>query len=148
MTNTNEKEMEIVEGTEVMDATAATEATATVVEATAEVAKPAKAAKAVVAKVQKPAKRIREMFAAMMAKGIDAEVVMNLCDKDFSAQQFYLRYAFLKKIDSATALKEQTHINGKARYSVQLLAINGEQYVMTNDIYSKNFAPFKEWMEK
>ena len=140
-------EMKIVESTEAMDVTAEN----TVVEATAEVAKPvkqAKAAKIIVAKVQKPAKQVREMFANRMTQGIDAATMLNLCDKDFSMTQFRLRYAFLKKIDSAVAIKEQARINGKARYSMQVLTINGEQYVMTNDIYSKNFAPLKAWMEK
>ena len=91
----------------------------------------------------KPGKIIREAFMNLVSEDlINSQVLTDFQNKNFILKNTGIKYAFLKKIDSTKDIKEQTLVNGKARYSSKPITINGEQYLVTNDLYVKNVERF------
>lgn len=68
-----------------------------------------------------------------------------LTDAESTKRELGIRYSFLKEFNPEVPIKELTYINGRARYSSKKIEINSKQYLMTNDIYSKNVNRFKDW---
>ena len=109
-------------------------------EAKAEVPAKTEVAKAV---GPKPGKAIREAFMNLVSNGlINEQTLADFQDKNFILKNAGIKYAFLKKVDSAIILKEQVKVNGKARYSSKPITIDNRQYLVTNDLYAKNVERF------
>ncbi len=60
---------------------------------------------------------------------------------------FGVQYAFLREFNPNVSIKEITYVNGNARYSSKPVEINGKQYLITNELYSKTLHKFLEWAD-
>ncbi|SDM95508.1 hypothetical protein SAMN04488502_10985 [Dendrosporobacter quercicolus] len=96
----------------------------------------------------KPGQTIRHRFLELVTqRRITAEVLGLLLDKDSTAKTLGIRYPFLKAYNPDVSIKEITYINGNARYSSNPVIVNGNQYLITNDLYAKNLTRFLEWAD-
>lgn len=96
----------------------------------------------------KPGQAIRTRFAELIGKGLITDaVLLALTNKEETAKTLGIRYAFLKALDITVSIKETTWVSGHARYSSRPIEIDGKQYVMTNDLYSKSLPRFMEWAD-
>ena len=92
---------------------------------------------------------IRDRFFMLISDGkITDEIIAVLVDKEGTAKLLGIRYAFLKVFNANVPIKELTYINGSARYSAKPVEINGKQYLITNDLYTKNLLRFMEWAKE
>lgn len=87
-----------------------------------------------------PAKRIRILLKKNMHRLVMDSFTLNLfLDKQECKRRFRLRYPLLLKIDRSRSLKEQIRYGRKTRYSPrEQYVINGEIYLLTNDIFYYN----------
>ena len=98
---------------------------------------------------QAAGERIRAAFKSAVDNGkIDDELVQNMQDKIWTKETLGLKYALLKDITDCTPEEIRVKLyednkNGKtnARYlSRTKYEINGRQYIITNDMYTKDLA--------
>ena len=74
--------------------------------------------------------RIRDIFAEVLADGkITVEVMNQLTNEQFTKSILNIKYAFLKR---ATKNPNDRKINGRARYGMATIEINGEKFWVTN----------------
>ena len=87
--------------------------------------------------------RIRDIFAEVLADGkITVEVMNQLASEQFTKSMLNIKYAFLKR---ATKNPNDRKINGRARYGMATIEINGEKFWVTNDLYEKQIETFAIW---
>ena len=99
---------------------------------------------------EKPGFQIREILKANL-NNINDELLAQLQDKDFSRSNFKLAYPMLLNITGMSA--EEIKIARKDakqhdRYSPQVYTINGQQFLLTNDLYGKNLEPIANFFNK
>lgn len=90
--------------------------------------------------------QIRKMFTNAISQYSDKDI-MNFTDKNYSLQYFKLAYPLLLDITGKSAAEIKIlklDKKGHPRYSPRIYTINNKQYLMTNDLYSKNLEKFKE----
>lgn len=90
--------------------------------------------------------QIRKMFTNAISQYSDKDI-MNFTDKNYSLQHFKLAYPLLLDITGKSAAEIKIlklDKKGHPRYSPRIYTINNKQYLMTNDLYSKNLEKFKE----
>ena len=87
-----------------------------------------------------PAKRVRLLLKRHIHRLVTDSFTLNLfLDKQECKLRFRLRYPLLLKIDRNRSLKEQIRYGQKTRYSPrEQFVINGEVYLLTNDIFYYN----------
>lgn len=96
----------------------------------------------------KPGQAMRDMFAKLVQDGkVTDNVLSILTDAEATKRELGIRYAFLKKFNPETPIKELTYVGTHARYSSKPIDVNGKQYLMTNDLYKKNIDKFTEWVK-
>lgn len=87
--------------------------------------------------------RIRDIFAEVLADGkITVEVMNQLASEQFTKSMLNIKYAFLKR---ATKNPNDRKINGRTRYGMATIEINGEKFWLTNDLYAKQVEIFEKW---
>lgn len=72
----------------------------------------------------------------------DAQLAL-LQDRDFVLKATNIVYPLLKKYDVNKTFEEQTYVCKKARYARTPININGDDYLVTNNIYAKNLDKVK-----
>lgn len=94
----------------------------------------------------KPGQAIRQRFQVLVNAGkITEEYISALVTKESTAQFFGVRYPFLLTYDGTKTIKEQATINGHVRYGSKPITINGKEYIICNDLYSRTVSKFNEW---
>lgn len=89
---------------------------------------------------------IRDRFQSLINEGkINEEVLKIITDTELTKTNLGIRYAFLLEYDGTKSVKEQGSINGHIRYSSKVFEVSGKQYLITNDIYSRNVEKFMNW---
>lgn len=81
-------------------------------------------------------KQVRQMFANAIEEGkITSSEATQLMDASFS-KTLRVRFPFLKLVDKSIDIKQQLKdAAGKPRYNKSVFTIDGEDYLMTNDIF-------------
>lgn len=96
----------------------------------------------------RPGQVIRDAFLRLVTDGkVPDSVLSMLTDSEATAKELGIRYAFLKEFNPDVPIKELTYIKGHARYSSKPIDVNGKQYLITNDLYSKNVLKFMKWAD-
>ena len=100
--------------------------------------------------VEKPGFKIRQIIKDNM-DNIDAELLNKLQDKTFSRENFKLAYPMFLNITGMSA--EEIKVARKDaknhdRYSPMIYTINGQQLLLTNDLYGKNLEPIANFFAK
>ena len=87
-----------------------------------------------------PAKKVRMLLEKNIHRLIIDEITLNIfLSKEECKQRFRLRYPLLLKVDRNISLRNQIRIGKKVRYSPRRqYVINGEVYLLTNDIFYYN----------
>ena len=100
------------------------------------------AASAATLKKKSAGQKIRDIFAKLLLdKKITADVVKILVDTEQTKKVLNIRYAFLKE-----ATKNVDRFVGKyARYTNQVIEVNGTKFWVTNDLYEKQVPHFETW---
>ena len=100
------------------------------------------AASAATLKKKSAGQKIRDIFAKLLLdKKITADVVKILVDTEQTKKVLNIRYAFLKE-----ATKNVDRFVGKyARYTNQIIEVNGTKFWVTNDLYEKQVPHFETW---
>ena len=100
------------------------------------------AASAATLKKKSAGQKIRDIFAKLLLdKKITADVVKILVDTEQTKKVLNIRYAFLKE-----ATKNVDRFVGKyARYTNQVIEVNGTKFWVTNDLYDKQVPHFETW---
>ena len=100
------------------------------------------AASAATLKKKSAGQKIRDIFAKLLLdKKITADVVKILVDTEQTKKVLNIRYAFLKP-----ATKNVDRFVGKyARYTNQIIEVNGTKFWVTNDLYEKQVPHFETW---
>ena len=100
------------------------------------------AASAATLKKKSAGQKIRDIFAKLLVdKKITADVVKILVDTEQTKKVLNIRYAFLKE-----ATKNVDRFVVKyARYTNQIIEVNGTKFWVTNDLYEKQVPHFETW---
>ena len=87
-----------------------------------------------------PAKKVRMLFEKNIHRLTTDEITLNIfLSKEECKQRFRLRYPLLLKVDRNISLRNQIRTGKKVRYSPRRqYVINGEVYLLTNDIFYYN----------
>ena len=90
---------------------------------------------------------IRECFLdALKSKVIDDKAMEILTDAEKTKEVLKIRYAFLLEVKSGK--KEERMVNGCPRYtSKPIVEYGNKKYYITNDLYIRNVATFKDWIK-
>ena len=90
---------------------------------------------------------IRECFLdALKSKVIDDKAMEILTDTEKTKEVLKIRYAFLLEVKSGK--KEERMVNGCPRYtSKPIVEYGNKKYYITNDLYIRNVATFKDWIK-
>ena len=90
---------------------------------------------------------IRECFLdALKSKMIDDKAMEILTDAEKTKEVLKIRYAFLLEVKSGK--KEERMVNGCPRYtSKPIVEYGNKKYYITNDLYIRNVATFKDWIK-
>ena len=87
-----------------------------------------------------PAKKVRMIFEKNIHRLTIDEIILNIfLSKEECKRRFRLRYPLLLKVDRSISLRNQIRTGNKVRYSPRRqYVINGEVYLLTNDIFYYN----------
>jgi len=90
---------------------------------------------------------IRECFLdALKSKVIDDKAMEILTSAEKTKEVLKIRYAFLLEVNSGN--KEERMVNGCPRYtSKPIVEYGNKKYYITNDLYIRNVATFKDWIK-
>lgn len=95
-----------------------------------------------------PGRAIRDAFSRLVIDGKVTDSVLSiLTDSEATARELGIRYAFLKEFNPDVPIKELTYVKSHARYSSKPIVVNDKQYLVTNDLYSKNVSRFIKWAD-
>ena len=109
--------------------------------------KTARAEKKANAQAMRANSPFNQVLAMVQNITLTTEQLALLQDRDFVLKATNIVYPLLKKYDIGKTFEEQTYVCKKARYARTPININGEDYFVTNNIYTKNLAKVKAMLQ-